>query len=444
MSQAELRREALKRQGSQIAMNGRILQVSGGSSVAEFLFGREGLVQLAIDKETGQKYRIKCFWEPDERRLRRSEHLVNQCLANLNKNKADALGGAPIAMLSNLGHCTPFALVMRNVRGESWDKLKQRAQLDPEYPPRWWPPANIRATWAYGLATAVWQMEEKQFIHSDVSRGNVVVSDGIHGVLDTNGNPSLNDEFAGDMALVDFDRFIHGQVEPPDQGKGSKGYAAKEVWDGKRPELGSDRTSMAILIQEFLVTGDSNAPREQVFDWIYDQDRQTFGVSSSGQDSGTPSLFRVHPLLSEKYPVVAQLVEETVRAFSPLDRPEPQKWRDALRPVADPTPAANRSKLLQLTVEEVTTNPNPYRRLLGQAMRRLNLEETDFNIRACLKRDEDGSIFLFVNHGASIEVKQPGSDTWTTYAGNARVDAKNGTEVRDKNGLMTVRLLAPR
>jgi hypothetical protein len=445
---ADLMREALTRQGRTISCNGRTVQISGGSSHAEFESGSEGVVHLATEINSGEKYRIKCFYNPDELRRRRSEFLVRQQLANLKKYKADALGGAPTEILSNLGPLTPFALVMRNVQGESWRKLKMRAQGEDEYPPAWWPPVSIRATWAYGLATAVKHMEEREFVHADLSVGNVVVSDGIHGVNLAKGRSEIGDDYSGDMALVDFDRYVHKGVELPEAGKGSKGYAAKEVWEGERPVLGSDRTSMAILIQEFIVIGDSDLSREDAYEWSYDQEDRAFEFVSSSGKTGKSGQPKVHPLLAKKYPSLAALVEDTIRAAEPVGRPEPQKWRDVTRDIVGvspaPVPLSAGPKYIQVTVEEVTKGGVPYRLSLGAAMRMLDLSETKFRIRGSLKRDPGGSIYLAVHEGAALDVKHPGRSEWVVYTGNARVDVQDGMEVIDKSGVKGARLLGRR
>src|SRR5690348_12797434 len=153
MNKMQLKQEARARQGTDVMFAGRSLHIPGSSSQVEFETGSEGLVHLAIDEETGEKFRIKCFWEPNERRKQRSERLTNWRLADRNKAKADALGGAPFAMVFELGPLTPFAIVMKNVRGENWTKLRARVEAEQHYPATWWPPAAVRATWGYGLAT---------------------------------------------------------------------------------------------------------------------------------------------------------------------------------------------------------------------------------------------------------------------------------------------------
>src|ERR1700730_5273716 len=128
MGKMQVRQEARALQGKSLQFNSRSLHIAGGSSQAEFEMGSEGLVHLATDETSGERFRIKCFWEPDEGRRRRSERLVQLQLADLNKSSADALGGAPFGMLPALGPCTPFAVAMKNVRGENWRKLRSMAE----------------------------------------------------------------------------------------------------------------------------------------------------------------------------------------------------------------------------------------------------------------------------------------------------------------------------
>src|SRR5438445_11570321 len=202
MGRMQLKQEARALQGTNLQFNGRSLHIAGGSSQAQFEMGSEGLVHLATDESSGEKFRIKCYWEPDDRRRGRSETLVQLQLPDLNKSKADALGGAPFGMVPALGPCTPFAVIMKNVCGWNWGKLRALAETDAQYqyPPSWWPPVQIRSTWAYGLATAVMKMETRGFIHADLSPGNVVVNDGVH----ASGKPrgASEQDGPGHMALV--------------------------------------------------------------------------------------------------------------------------------------------------------------------------------------------------------------------------------------------------
>ena len=133
MSKVQLRKEARALQGTSIQLNGRGLRIAGDSSCAQFESGGEGIVLLATDESTGQKLRVKCFWNPDDIRRRRSDYLVQLKLANLRKPSADALGGAPIGMLPEIAPSIPFAVLMRNISGESWHKLRMIAEMDAVY-----------------------------------------------------------------------------------------------------------------------------------------------------------------------------------------------------------------------------------------------------------------------------------------------------------------------
>ena len=443
MNKMQLRQEARALQGKTIEFENRSLHIAGESSRAEFESGSEGIVHLATDERSGENFRIKCFWEPDDIRRRRSDYLVALQLADLNKSKADALGGAPFGMLPSIAPSMPFAVLMRNVGGESWRKLRTRAEADTQYPPSWWPPVSIRATWAYGLATAVMNMERREFVHADISSGNVVVNDGIHGTLGHVGKENSDDD-AGDMALVDFDRYVHGRAEISELGKGTAGYAAKEVWARKVPQIGTDRTSMAILIQEFIVLGDPEICKEEALDWTYNQESSTFNLKSSDVDSEDIRSVRAHPLLAAKYSTLARLVEDTICATNPDTRPAPQSWRGPLRDIVDPPTSAAPQNLRELTLEEITEVSPPYRLAFKTGMKMLDLSETRFRIHASLKRDSDGSIYLAVHDGASLSIKIPGSTKTVEYSKGACVPVQAGLVLLGQGGSMSTRLLGPR
>jgi hypothetical protein len=440
MGKMQLRQEARGLQGKSIGFGDRSLKIAGGSSRAEFESGSEGLVHLATDERSGESFRIKCFWEPDEMRRRRSEHLVALQLADLNKSKADALGGAPFGMLPSLGTFAPFAVVMRNVRGESWRRLRTRAEADPQYPPGWWPPAAIRATWAYGLATAVMKMETREFVHADISPGNVVVNDGLHGTANDGGTEKNNNDM-GDMALVDFDRYVHGRAEISELGQGTAGYAAPEVWAKTMPQIGTDRSSMAILIQEFIVVGDPELRKDEALDWSYDQESCTFHMRLGSVPEDVRSA-PVHPLLAHKYPGLAALVESTVSSTRPATRPSPESWRGPLRDIVYPGQSAA-SRLQEVTLVQVVDSFQPYRMVFKRAMRMLDMSETRFHIKASLKRDADGSVYLMVHDGASLNVKLSGNMTPINYRGGTRVEVQEQMILVDPGGSMSVRLLGP-
>lgn len=306
MTRYELMDEARLRQGALlIASNKRKYRIFGNSKQVAFRPGGEGLVQFAVDMATGAECCIKCFWDPNQARRRRSEILVKQRLANSNKVVADALAGAPYEIIDNVGRCTPFAILMKKVNGDSWADLKERLRAG-LYPPTAWPNVKVRATWAYGLATAIQTLEKNRFIHADLSEGNVMLT--------------VAEPTAGDMALVDFDAFVHPAHPELDlQIRGSEGYAAPEIWKQHSVEIGSDRLGMAILIQEFLVIGDAAVSRDDALGWIYDQEAELC------RRGGEP-----HPYVIKKYPKAAELVRQSIKAQRPFDRASPEQWRDVL------------------------------------------------------------------------------------------------------------------
>jgi serine/threonine protein kinase len=446
MGKMQLRKEALQLQGTDIQCDNRTLHISGGSSQAEFESGSEGLVHLATDKDTGEKFRIKCFWEPHDLRRRRSENLVGLELCDLNKSKADSLGGAPFRLLPAFGPCTPFAVVMKNVRGENWKKLRERAKMESQYPPGWWPSAEIRATWGYGLATAVMKMEDRGFIHADLSPGNVVVNDGFHGIL---GGPAAADgpadgeDEAGDMALVDFDRYVHLPDDLPELGQGSEGYAAPEIWEKQVPSVGSDRTALAILIQEFLVVGDSDLSREESLDWSYDQDTRSFVWSFGAESESSDDHGDVHPLLERKYPALAELVRGALTP-RPDVRPSPQAWRRPLRDIVAGSAHRDRAQFRGLLIEADPSPSSTLRTAFSPAKDYLDLSTTGFGIRASLERDASGLMFLVVHNGAKLSVRSPMTEKWTQYSGGERLVAEIGMVLFDQNGKSKARLDRPK
>jgi hypothetical protein len=442
MGKMQVRQEARALQGKNVPFNSRSLHIAGGPSQAEFEMGSEGLVHLATDESSGEKFRIKCFWEPHDQRRQRSKRLVELGLADLNKSTADALGGAPFGMLPTLGPYIPFAVIMKNVRGENWRKLRALVEIDAQYPPSWWPSPEIRATWGYGLATAVMKMEALGFIHSDLSPGNIVLNDGVHGVQDAKGAeqaPAEKDE-SGDMALVDFDRYFHPPGDLPEPGQGSEGYAAQEIWQKKVPRVGSDRTAMAILIQELLVVGDPDISKAEALDWGYDQESRLFEWSFDTDTTTHHRQWDVHLLLTNKYSALAKLVRDTLGASGPDTRPAPQSWRQPLRDIAVPPPVEPRTGLRGLRVEADPIKSSGPGIAFGPAKVSLDLSTTDFRIRANLERDPNGSIYVIVHSGAMLNVQLPGNKKWIRYSGGARLPADAGIVLFDQEGRMNARL----
>jgi serine/threonine protein kinase len=414
MGKAEVKREAVARQGTTIrSTEGRRFTIMGTQKSAVFEFGGEGLVHRAVDVDRNVNCRIKCFFEPDQLRYQRSSLLVQSRLADLGRSVADALGGAPYEMLQGLGPYTPFAIVMKNVAGTSWRNLKERAQQE-TYPPPGWPEREVRATWAYGLATAVMNMERRDFIHADLSDGNVMVS------------PS--GPRAGDMALVDFDSFVHPSHPELDSScRGSDGYAAPEIWRSQGVGRGSDRLGLAILIQEFLVIGAPELNGSEAFGWRYDQDAEICSLK------GEP-----HPFFSERYPELADLVRRALRAQRPELRPDGEAWRPALRALAAGVASRRRLSGITLTAHPL---PDPNFQLpFHDAQKALDLSSTAYRIRATLQRNSDLSVDLIVHDGAEIRVGSHAGRSWRIHASGDRVQVVPGTVLFDDRGKVSARI----
>jgi serine/threonine protein kinase len=412
MGRAGLLPEAAARQGRVVRSQGRDFLIEGTPNQAVFKMGSEGLVHVATDLSNNALCRIKCFWEPTDDRRSRSEALVRLRLANLQKTVADALGGAPYELLDSLGPHTPFAVVMKDVKGSSWRDLKenekQRSVELNQYPPPNWPDLAVRATWAFGLATAVLNMESRGFIHADLSDGNIVV------------NPSGHN--AGDMALVDFDAFVHPAYPTADSiCRGSEGYAAPEIWRGQPAKVGSDRVGMAILIQEFLVTGDPTISRDEGFGWRYDQEAEI--CSRRGE---------AHPNLVAKYPELATLLISTLRASTVAARPSPHLWRQILRGIAMGRSARSRLVNVTLCPHPVAKSYQPV--VFSDGHGTLDLSKTVYGIRASLVRNGDGSIDAVVHAGATMRTKHPDSNIWKEHLSGARISIMPGTILFDPSG----------
>jgi hypothetical protein len=365
----EIRKEAIARQGTII--NGRLAKgrraqyfIEGDQQRAKFQMGEEGLVHWAVEKRSGAKHRIKFFWEPDDIRFARSRHLVEQGLANQNSS-IDVLGGAPFALLDSIGGLSRFALIMKNVEGVSWKDLRENFGA---YPPSDWPSFDIRLLWAYGLVCAVEQMEARKFVHADLSDGNVVVVP--------------TGDRAGVMALVDFDAYFNPDY--PSNYRGTSGFVAPEIWNRGAVGVGSDRVAMAILIQEFLIVGDPELSSDHVFEGRYAQD-QICALQCTA-----------HPQLRRKYAAVANLVDATLTAASRELRPEPQKWRETLRPLF------RQGKVLNLHFRSSTGDTDvPVALMPGE---KKNLMRPPFFIRADILRTPDGALHLRPRPGASIRL----------------------------------------
>jgi hypothetical protein len=378
----QIRQEAIARQGSVIKQRRNRYLIEGDQRKARFQMGEEGLVHYAVEESSGTKYRIKCFWEPDDSRLERSRFLVKQGLADLKKTSADVLAGAPFGLIDSIGGLSRFALVMKTVEGMSWKDLRQDAEQSGEYPPPTWPSLRIRLLWAYGLACAVERMEARNFVHADLSDGNIVVV------------PS--GERAGDMALVDFDAYFN-PVHSSNY-RGTSGFVAPEIWDRGSIGIGSDRVAMAILIQDLLVAGDPSITAGEAFDAKYTQDQICSHQSPP------------RALLKTRYPRVAELLEATLLARTREQRPEPGLWREAL---LDLYRQQGRRCRLDSAPE------NPMLRIWSSVPRQ-DLSNTPFGIRADLLQARDGEFHIQVHPGAKVRIKLS-EGTWRELSGGQDV-----------------------
>jgi serine/threonine protein kinase len=397
LSKFQIQTEARQRQGSTIKNGGRRYKFSGDPGKVEFRQGAEGLVQPVVDLDTGMRYRIKCFFDPSPARRQRSTLLVGLKLANAQKNFADSLGGAPFEMLTKIGPTTPFAVVMKEIQGESWDRIKEKARDEQVYPPAGLPGLRVRATWSYGLATAVKQMEAAGFIHADIAHGNIMV---------TSSGP-----LSGSMALVDFDAFVHPQHATLDTScLGTAGYAAPEVnrADNTRLNVGTDRVGMAILIQEFLIYGDPELNDPEAFLKGYDQEHDLNNHSPVA-----------HPLLERKYPELADLLKRTLSNADPVRRPPPTEWREALYNYAAPAPQPPTPILRQIRIEGYPIPKNELSLNFPDLSRILDLSSTNFRMHVTLERDALGVVYAVVGSGAKIRVRS--NSVWSQVSGGNRV-----------------------
>lgn len=415
MSRLEIRREALTRQGTTIVRGGRRFRILGDQSQANFESGAEGLVHRAIEETANIDCRIKCFWEPTRHRRLRSELLIQRQFPCPTKRAADALGGAPMELLDALGPETPFAIVMKNINGQSWLQLREQAQAHQSYPPPDWPPIQVRATWAYGLATAIKTLEAGDFVHADLSPGNVMVTG--------------EGETAGDMALIDFDGFVDlRNRELKAAVNGSEGYAAPEIWQDRAGTIGSDRIGMAILIQEFLMIGDPRIQRREAFGWRYDQKTELAARTAEP-----------HPLLASTFPQIAELVVETLRTADSGRRPSPELWRQLLMEIVDGKPAA--------PLRDVVLEPYPLKEVaaavsFADSDSRLDLSTTAFGIRSVLERLPNGAVRIVVSPQATLRVRTSENPHWRTYIGGSVVPLTSGLILYDSEGKIIARVVA--
>jgi serine/threonine protein kinase len=294
------------------------------------------------------------------------------------------------------------------------------------------------------------KMEARDLIHADLSPGNVVLNDGFHGSNRNSESVADGDgeDEAGDMALVDFDRYVHLPGDLPEPGQGSPGYAAPEIWQKQIPSVGSDRTALAILIQEFLVVGDPDISRQESLSWAYDQEARcfewTFAAEGEPPVDGENDHWDAHPLLARKYPALAKMVRSTLAASAPMARSSPEDWRRALLDIVEPAASQSDEKLRSLLIEADPV-PTPALRLaFGASRDSLDLSTSGFGIHASLERDSSRSIFVAVHNEATINIKMPGSRAWTRYPSGGRVRAEIGMVLSDNNGKSNARFARSR
>jgi len=394
-----IKREAMERQGTVINCRRRRYLIEGDGERARFQMGEEGLVHYAQEQKTGQMYRIKCFWEPDDIRLERSRYLVGQKLANLGKSLVDVLAGAPFELIDTLGGLSRFALIMKSVDGRSWKDLRQDAEQEDEYPPRGWPSFRTRILWAYGLAAAVERMEERGFVHADLSDGNIlVVTSGQRG---------------GSVALVDFDAYFN--PKHPSNYRGTPNFVAPEIWDHGPAGVGSDRVAMSILIQEMLLAGDPEISASEAFGSQYSQDQ----ICQYDADA--------HPILKGRYPDLAGILEATLRARNRDQRPAPKEWRQVLRRIFD-QPIQGSCHLDSMPV-------NPAFRISMNVPGSQDLSQPPYGIHANLVRLQDGSVHLRVHENTTLRVRFSG-DAWREIAGGTDLSIAASAMFFDPDGTL--------
>lgn len=401
----EIQEEAIARQGKTIECRGRRYKIDGNQKGAAFKTGAEGLVHPAIEEDTGHKYRIKCFWEPDDTRLARSQFLVKQKLAKTTGSTVDVLAGAPFELVDTIGGRSRFALLMNNIEGKSWKESCENADLTGEYPPQDWPTFTTRLVWAFGLATAVERMENRRFVHADLSDGNIVlVPTGKHGAR---------------IALVDFDAYFN--PKNPSHYRGTEDFVAPEIWNRGSTGVGSDRVAMSILIQDLLLTGDPDMNAEEAFAHKYKQDQLCRYEGDA------------HPLLTERYPKLAGLLEDTLRTRARDRRPAPQQWRQALREISELHADLGRGWGL----DSIPENPNV--RIVLRSGSFYDLSRSPFEIHANVLRTRDGNVNLHVHEGAQVQLKHS-DEPWRVLTAGQNLPISGNATFFDLRGKLQAQL----
>jgi serine/threonine protein kinase len=282
-------------------------------------------------------------------------------------------------------------------------------------------------------------MEERGFIHADISPRNVMVTaEGKH---------------KGDMALVDFDGFVCAAYQIPDTHlKGSEGFAAPEIWEQESLTKGSDRVGMAILIEQFLTAGQPTVPYKEALFWEYSQ-QELVSLKS-----------RANPHFRRLYPELADVLDKTLSASSPEERPSPKMWEELLfkeysRAAARPEPPTRldtpssrqatstntRSSGVVLRRVEISSDSSSRaeRIQLADVAARLDLSNSSFQIRADLVRHADGTITLEVHDRAEVRVRDS-SGVWRRIAGGDFIPVASDLEFYDTQGANKARLTGER
>jgi serine/threonine protein kinase len=150
-------------------------------------------------------------------------------------------------------------------------------------------------------------LESHGFIHADLSEGNLILQ----------GNAPSK----GDMALVDFDAYACPRENIKHSAmKGTHGYAAPEVSNQESLSIGSDRTAMGLLIQEILLAGHPSVPALEWTTNPYDQESDINARQGRARES-----FR------DEFTELAKLLDATLAASTPAERPEPERWLARIR-----------------------------------------------------------------------------------------------------------------
>jgi serine/threonine protein kinase len=305
MDEVELMQELETWPGRRLRLGGDLYEVCA-IGTPPYIGGGEGLVEPLRHQQSGAMYMLKCFYQPTDERRRRAKIACELGLAR--GGAADVLAGAPLTLIdSQLGKGVPFAVVSKWCDGEDWRKFRNKAneRRDGHCAPPDWPSLKTRLLWAYGLTRAIALLEEKGVVHVDISPGNVMVSerpDGAH------------------ISLIDFDGYCApGLGVTKSLVQGAPSYAAREIRQGK-PELGSDRVGMALIVQEFLVSGHP----------LFGSGSFEAGYSADDLERG---YVKSLPFFKSHFKPLSELFDKTLQVTTPGDRPTPAIWSECLKEI---------------------------------------------------------------------------------------------------------------